>query len=71
MIDARAAADRLAANADAFAALVDGVSDEQARWQPEPTQWSILEVVNHLADEEVEDFRRRMETTLLHPGQAG
>ena len=64
------AAVRLGRNAGAFGALVLGVSEEQARWKPEPAQWSVLEVVNHLADEEAEDFRRRLELTLFHPGEA-
>jgi hypothetical protein len=58
---------RLRANADVFAALVVGVGEEQARWKPEPAQWSILEVVNHLADEEHEDFRTRLDLTLHRP----
>jgi hypothetical protein len=62
------AAERLAANAVVFAALVDGVGAEQARWKPEPQKWSILEVTCHIADEEVEDFRRRLDLTLHHPG---
>jgi hypothetical protein len=69
-ISPAAAAARLAANAGAFRGLVAGVSAEQARWKPEPTQWSILEVVNHLADEEADDFRRRLELTLADPEQA-
>lgn len=60
--------DRLRANAEVFRALVAGVEAEQARWRPEPEQWSILEVVNHLADEEVEDFRTRLEVTLRGEG---
>jgi hypothetical protein len=66
-LDARAAASRLEANAQVFGALVVGVSPEQARWKPAPEQWSILEVVNHLADEEVDDFRRRIVLTLRDP----
>jgi hypothetical protein len=66
----RAAAERLAADAAVFKALLKGVSAEQARWQPDPSQWAIVEVVNHLADEEAEDFRRRLELTLFHPGEA-
>jgi hypothetical protein len=50
-------------------ALVEGVSDEQARWKPDPESWSILEVVNHLADEESEDFRTRLDTILHRPDQ--
>jgi len=65
----RVAARRLEANADVFRALVDGVSPGQARWKPEPGKWSIVEVVNHLADEESEDFRRRLDLVLHRPGE--
>ncbi len=33
----------------------------------EGTSWSILEILCHLADEEVEDFRPRLELTLRDP----
>lgn len=68
-MDAPALIERLRAHADVFAALVAGVDAAQARWKPEPAQWSILEVVNHLADEEVEDFRTRLDHTLHRPGE--
>jgi hypothetical protein len=68
-MDAPALIDRLRAHADVFRALVAGVGQNQARWKPEPAQWSILEVVNHLGDEEVEDFRTRLDYTLHRPGE--
>ncbi len=37
--------------------LASGIAAEQARWKPDSESWSILEVVNHLCDEEREDFR--------------
>ena len=61
--------ERLRANVDVFDALTRGVSEEQSRWKPATDQWSILEVVNHLADEEVEDFRHRLDLTLHRPGE--
>ena len=61
---------RLEANAAVFAGLCRDIPERQARWKPTPEKWSILEVVNHLADEEVEDFRTRVELTLHHPGKA-
>ncbi|HUF75186.1 MAG TPA: DinB family protein [Longimicrobiales bacterium] len=61
---------RLRAHGEVLAALVAGVSERQARWKPEPGKWSILEVVNHLADEEVEDFRTRLDLTLHGTGEA-
>jgi hypothetical protein len=62
--------DRLSKNRGAFEALVRGISVEQARWKPAPDKWSILEVVNHLFDEEREDFRQRLELVLADPTQA-
>ena len=69
MLRFQALRDRLRAHADVFSGLVRGVGAEQARWKPDPAQWSILEVVNHLADEEVEDFRARLDATLHRPGE--
>lgn len=61
--------ERLAANADVFRHLLEGIGDEQARWKPAPDRWSLLEVINHLADEERFDFRRRIDFTLHRPDQ--
>jgi len=46
---------------------VGGLSDEDARWKPAPDKWSVLEVINHMHDEEVEDFRVRVESTAHDP----
>lgn len=67
MFDAQTCIGRLERNAQVFVALIDGVSDEQARWKPSPDRWSILEVVSHLRDEEREDFRVRLDLILNHP----
>lgn len=69
-VDLESIVDRLAAHADVFRAQVSGVGAAQARWKPEPAKWSMLEVVTHLADEEVEDFRRRVDLTLHSPDAA-
>jgi hypothetical protein len=61
--------DRLEKNRGVFESLVRDVSVEQARWRPAPDKWSILEVVNHLYDEEREDFRQRLELVLADPAQ--
>jgi hypothetical protein len=50
-------------------AVVSGLTDEEARRKPASGAWSILEIVTHLADEEVEDFRRRVEMTLREPDE--
>ena len=54
-------------NADRIAALVRGVNQDEARWKPDRTTWSFLEVINHLHDEEVEDFRVRLDIILHNP----
>ncbi len=56
-------------NADIFRSLTDGVSPEQARWKPNQKTWSVLEVINHMYDEEREDFRVRLDIILYKPDQ--
>jgi hypothetical protein len=60
---------QMADNARAIQALAQGISDEQARWRPGPEDWSLLEVINHLHDEEIEDFRAHLDHILYHPGE--
>jgi hypothetical protein len=60
----------LAESAAAIQATAAGITEEQARWKPDRDSWSVLEVVNHLWDEEREDFRRRIDYTLHRPGEA-
>lgn len=55
--------------AGAIRSLVDGVDAVQARWKPDETSWSILEVICHLYDEEREDFRTRLDFLLHRPGE--
>jgi len=61
---------RLQQNAATVQSMVQGATEEQARWKPSPEEWSILEVVNHLYDEEREDFRQRLDLLLHRPGAA-
>lgn len=58
---------QLADNAARIDALVRGVSLQEATWKPDQDTWSIVEVVNHLYDEEREDFRVRLDIILHHP----
>jgi hypothetical protein len=60
---------QMTGNTRRIQSLVEGVPLEQARWRPAPDTWSILEVINHLWDEEKEDFRVRLDITLHHPDQ--
>lgn len=53
----------------ALPAAVRGIKTAHARWKPPDGAWSILEVVRHLIDEEIEDFRRRLRLTLETPGK--
>jgi len=59
---------QLATNAETIRQLTVGVSDEQARWKPDAEAWSLLEVINHLYDEEQLDFRVRLDHILHKPG---
>jgi hypothetical protein len=62
--------DRFSKNRGVFEGLLRGLSLQQVRWKPAPDKWSMLEVVNHLYDEEREDFRQRIELVLADPMQA-
>jgi hypothetical protein len=58
---------RLSDNREVFESLLSHVTAEQAAWKPSPDKWSMIEVVNHLYDEEREDFRQRLGLTLKDP----
>lgn len=59
---------QMATNAETIKQLTKDISDEQARWKPNPESWSVLEVINHLYDEEHLDFRTRLDHILHKPG---
>lgn len=61
--------DQLERNSARICALAEGVSEQQARWKPDSASWSILEVVNHLYDEERLDFRVRLNLILYAPAE--
>jgi DinB superfamily len=69
MLELRQIIERMRANAGAIAELARDVSDAQACWKPSADAWSLLEVVNHLYDEEREDFRTRVDYMLHRPGE--
>lgn len=58
---------RLHASGLAIRAAAATVSEEEARWKPPSGAWSVLEILGHLLDEEREDFRARIESTLRDP----
>ena len=59
--------EQLAGNCEVFRHLFKDLSIRQARWKPEEDRWSQLEVINHLYDEEREDFRQRLKLVLKDP----
>jgi len=68
-MDQHAIARQLAQTGETIRSIVTDIGDEQACWQPSPSDWSILEVINHLYDEEREDFRQRLDYVLHRPGE--
>ncbi|MEM7130322.1 MAG: DinB family protein [Chloroflexota bacterium] len=60
---------QLRQNSQTIQLAVQNVPAEQARWRPSAEEWSILEVVNHLYDEERRDFRVRIDYTLNRPDE--
>ncbi len=59
--------DKLEDNLGAFKSFFIRISQDQAIWKPLPAKWSLLEVLNHLYDEERYDFRQRIDFALLQP----
>ena len=51
---------RLSANAAVIHEMIKAVTVEQACWRPAADEWSILEVLHHLVDEERKDFPFRL-----------
>lgn len=58
---------RLMRDRVAITALIADIDDAQVRWKPAPEEWSLLEVIGHLYDEEREDFRPRLDILLHRP----
>ena len=56
-------------NGKSILSLFDGLSLDKVRWKPAPGKWSLLEILNHLCDEEREDFRKRLSLVLENPEQ--
>jgi len=61
--------DRLEADVLVFQGLLRGVETTQARWRPAEGKWSILEVINHCAEEESVDFKARLRLLLEDPAK--
>jgi DinB superfamily len=52
-----------------FKELLQNLDDNLILWKPIPQKWCLLEIVCHLLDEECEDFRARLKSTLENPEQ--
>ncbi|MEO0899310.1 MAG: DinB family protein [Bacteroidota bacterium] len=48
-------------NGNIFQELLTGMEKSQYTWRADEESWSLLEIICHLFDEEVEDFRPRMQ----------
>jgi hypothetical protein len=59
--------DRLEKNVEVFRSLLEDISDDEYLFKPSSDKWCLLEVVCHLADEEIEDFRARVRHTIFTP----
>ncbi len=59
----------LANNAATFASLLNQANDEEYLFKPDANSWCMLEVISHLVDEEVEDFRTRVRMVLQSPAE--
>lgn len=51
-------------NKTVFESLLQGIPEKEYLWKPTHEKWCLLEVVCHLYDEEREDFRARIQSTL-------
>ncbi len=69
-MNAKALIERLALTPAVVSALTSSLNDVDVRFKPESGAWSILEVLCHLGDEEVEDFRARLRSTIESPDRA-
>ncbi|MEQ8745837.1 DinB family protein [Pyruvatibacter sp.] len=61
---------RMVAFPDVVSMLVATLTEEDARWRPPSGAWSVIEIVNHLADEDVDDFGTRLRLLLESPDLA-
>lgn len=61
---------QLQTQGDMIIALTAGLTAAKVRWKPDAMSWSILEVLNHLLDEEILDFRQHLDHILHKPDQS-
>jgi hypothetical protein len=59
----------MSGTAEAMHSLVGSISDEHARWKPGPDTWSMMQVMEHVYNEERIDFRKILKRMLNEPFQ--
>jgi|WetSurMetagenome_2_1015567.scaffolds.fasta_scaffold1118475_1 hypothetical protein len=67
MIEFRELVQKMAGNAASIRALVETATDEQAGWKPDRDNWSLLEVMSHVYNEERIDFRKHLKEVWNNP----
>jgi DinB superfamily len=50
-----------------FKGLLENINEDEYLWKMNPDKWCLLEIICHLRDEEVEDFRTRVRYVLETP----
>ena len=61
--------EQLAGNLPVFETLFGSPPAALIGWRPHPEKWSLVEIVNHLYDEEREDFRQFLKLVLEDPSR--
>ena len=59
--------DELDSNRFVFEGLLMNVPEKMIQWKDAQERWNLLEIVCHMLDEEVEDFRARVKSVLADP----
>ena len=67
MFDSQTIIRQLDRNAPVFFGMFNSVPAEVRKWKPAPDKWSALEILCHMYDEELEDFRARTNHVLETP----
>ena len=62
---------QLETNKDVFKNLLKNKTEAEYLWKPQPEKWCLLEIVCHLIDEEVEDFRAKLKSQMPPPNFNG
>lgn len=61
--------EQLKKNKTVFQNLLKDPSEDMVLWKQAPEKWCLLEIVCHLCDEEIHDFRFRTKWVLEQPNQ--